>query len=359
MNKELNLYEIESYNDLIAALYCDDIPLHNRILSFYHRLMSIVYYDKATIFFYQKNDKGLYEKHSSISMNWKNAPVKIEEYDEIYCKYDDSLPILDQENQIILRASDFFDKDERKNNRYWREYLVPNNCIYSIEGNIKIDSDSGLRAGIALFRGKEKKDFTDLEVYLIKLMQPHFTNIFKNYSTDTTERDIFFMLENYNCIGLTMLDGQYNIINSNHAFNTIVEKYSDLTITKKVQELCINLSKSELNILEYKIDEAALFFEVSRFSSITRPEGCKGAYSCLLYDLSHFSSIILDLAKEQYQLSEREFEILQALLKGKSNEQIAEELYLSFHTVKKYLASIYEKMDINSQKQIYNKLKLL
>lgn len=48
-------------------------------------------------------------------------------------------------------------------------------------------------------------------------------------------------------------------------------------------------------------------------------------------------------------ISEREFEIIQQVYAGLSNQQIADVLFLSIHTVKQHLKSIFFKLDVSSR----------
>lgn len=48
-------------------------------------------------------------------------------------------------------------------------------------------------------------------------------------------------------------------------------------------------------------------------------------------------------------LSERELEILNGLAEGKAYKQIAEELFISRHTVRYHIRNIYEKLNVNTQ----------
>lgn len=59
------------------------------------------------------------------------------------------------------------------------------------------------------------------------------------------------------------------------------------------------------------------------------------------------------------RLTEREQEVLQWLVKGASNEQIAQELYITVATVKAHLTAIFDKLGVNSRTQaIVKALKL-
>ncbi|WP_299136908.1 response regulator transcription factor [uncultured Tenacibaculum sp.] len=55
------------------------------------------------------------------------------------------------------------------------------------------------------------------------------------------------------------------------------------------------------------------------------------------------------------ELSERENEVLTLLSKGKSYASIADELFLSINTIKTHTRNIYEKLQVNSKKEIMDK----
>ena len=52
---------------------------------------------------------------------------------------------------------------------------------------------------------------------------------------------------------------------------------------------------------------------------------------------------------ENVPLSEREIEILQLVSQGKSNKEIAAELFISVNTVKVHLANIFAKIGVSSR----------
>lgn len=62
------------------------------------------------------------------------------------------------------------------------------------------------------------------------------------------------------------------------------------------------------------------------------------------------ASYLLD-GKAYKALSEREFEVLRFIVMGKSNTQIAEELFISVHTAKAHVCSILQKMCVNDRVQ--------
>lgn len=48
-------------------------------------------------------------------------------------------------------------------------------------------------------------------------------------------------------------------------------------------------------------------------------------------------------------ISDREFEVLQLLYEGKSNQQVAEQLFISLNTLKRHINNIYFKLDVTSR----------
>lgn len=361
MISHLDYSEVKHTNQIIHNLYNMDLPLHNRIMNFLNEVISLIYFDRATILFYYKDENEVYHKHSSISLNWEKQADTVKQYDTYYCQFDDTLPVFDQPSPIIFRSSAFFNQETRMKNIYWTDYLIPSNCIYSLEGNLQIKSNR-IKGAFNFYRGEEKADFSEKDAALMALLQPHLSNVLKYYGEENDATSIFFMLENYNCIGVAMLDAFHSVIRSNSTYKTLIDSIQDnSSIINKINSLCSKLSSvktftGDNASIEHKFEDAPIFISVSKLAEAASPGDAQ--YICMIYDLSYFIAKTLDQTKDKYTLTAREFDILKAILKGKSNEEIASDLYLSLPTVKKYLTSIYSKMDIKNQKQIFEKLKL-
>jgi DNA-binding CsgD family transcriptional regulator len=77
------------------------------------------------------------------------------------------------------------------------------------------------------------------------------------------------------------------------------------------------------------------------------------------YFLRHYVSFsgeqdqqFLESIFKQYQISNREQEILQLLMQGKSNKEIESALYISYNTVKNHIYNLYQKLGVNSRWQM-------
>ncbi len=62
---------------------------------------------------------------------------------------------------------------------------------------------------------------------------------------------------------------------------------------------------------------------------------------------------------KKLNLSNREYEVLQLLAKGHSNNDIAESLFISLSTVKTHVSNLYSKMGVKSRIQAVEKAKRL
>ena len=60
-----------------------------------------------------------------------------------------------------------------------------------------------------------------------------------------------------------------------------------------------------------------------------------------------------ELAEEK-NLSRREEEVLQLLLKGHSKQRVAEELFVSYNTVRSHVRKVYVKCNVHSQQELIN-----
>jgi len=55
------------------------------------------------------------------------------------------------------------------------------------------------------------------------------------------------------------------------------------------------------------------------------------------------------MENNKYNLTNREFDILKRMVKGMSNYEIADELFLSYHTIKIHVASILRKLNTKNR----------
>ncbi|MCI2062178.1 MAG: helix-turn-helix transcriptional regulator [Eubacteriaceae bacterium] len=349
---------LEQVNKIILNIYDSELPIHTRISNFFEDISSFIYYDRASIMIFFKNENGEYEKQSSFTVNWNSSLLK--KYDVYYARLDDSLEPLDHPKPMVIKSSSFFNEEQRKKTEYWNGYMVPNNADYEVIANLQLDFSIKYRANLSLTRGKEAGDFSDMHVRLLRIFQPHLSRLIREYIDQNISENGPLSSRDYNCVGFCVLNDSCQVIKQNGIFDRLNTNVNN-QLLNKIVSLCVNYANSNNTVgtfsYEYKLENSPLFLELSCVPS--NLDGSKVQYCCLVYDISHFFDIALKQAKEKYELSDREYDILLCMLHGMKNEEIAEELYLSVPTIKKYVANIYSKLNITSQKQIFVKLNLL
>ena len=237
---------IENVNQIIAELYDDSILLEKRMESFFLNLNNIVFFEKANFLFYQKQGQN-YKTHSIYTINWNDEQKR--RYQEEYCHMDDVLSILDSDSNVTFLTNQLFNQEIRKNSLYFQEFLLPMGLHDSIETNFSI-RNRDLRGVFSIHRSNDKKNFLPDELSLVRLFQPHFCNVFKNYGRELNIGRAFHVLENYNCIGIGCFDDKLNFIGCNTTYRTYMENhgFADLSnnpISNCFRSLCRRCSVQE------------------------------------------------------------------------------------------------------------------
>ena len=87
-----------------------------------------------------------------------------------------------------------------------------------------------------------------------------------------------------------------------------------------------------------------------RIVQATSPE--EAAYAAELIDLDDW-----DFLDSDFEITEREFEIISLVAKGMKQREIAHDLAISEATVKRHLSNVFEKLQVNSSMEMLLKLK--
>ena len=66
-----------------------------------------------------------------------------------------------------------------------------------------------------------------------------------------------------------------------------------------------------------------------------------------------------EVQQQKLGLSHREIEVLQLMAAGMSNQEIADQLYVSIHTVKTHTSNVFQKLDVKRRTQAVEKAKQL
>lgn len=372
--------EVKILGDIIKDIYDKHLPLCKFTDSFMARLKSLIYFDKSDFMFFKYNkDTNKYEMESFRPVNWSKE--EINNYVTIYMHNDDVLPILSQQEYIAFRNSDLFSMQERRETQYFKEFASSACLEISIDANIPLPPDCDTIAILGLFRSVEKVEFKKRDLEIIKLLQPYLSDRMKEdicgnkckgngkckeekkckEQHKNMETETYKVLDNIDTLGLCSYDSSARIISNNASFSTFAKAYASSIegseLTKKVTACVRNLLNSglcSLGPIPIHIEDDTYMVQLAY------NDAAKSKITVALYYISDVFTKRLSALKDKYNLSNREFEIIfLSLKKSLTNAEIAEELYISEATVKRHLYTIYQKIGINNQKQLFKELELI
>jgi len=98
--------------------------------------------------------------------------------------------------------------------------------------------------------------------------------------------------------------------------------------------------------------EVTAFFTQEACTDLVPMEKGRGDHQPALKVVFERASLPADLRGELRQLSRREREVLRLLLANHKPQTIAKRLFISLHTVRNHLRSIFEKLDVHSQTEL-------
>ncbi|NMH89063.1 response regulator transcription factor [Flavivirga sp. Y03] len=77
----------------------------------------------------------------------------------------------------------------------------------------------------------------------------------------------------------------------------------------------------------------------------------------LILTIYIFSFKVTHKKKGTYELSKQELNVKKLILEGKSNKDIADNLFISLSTVKTHITNIYSKLNVSNRTELISKFK--
>ena len=372
--------EVKIIGDIIKCIYDRDLPLCRFTEEFMRRLRTLIYFDKSDFMFFKySKDTGKYEMESFRPVNWSHN--EIQNYINTYMHNDDVLPILSQSEYIAFRNSDLFSMQDRRKTCYFQEFACDASLEISIDANIPLRENSDIIAILGLFRSVEKVEFKKRDLEIIKLLQPYLSDRMtadicsdgclgigrcsgelkcREHGTENGG-DNNWDLNNIESLGLCAYNSSAELISNNASFSTFARTYSpsvaDSQLTKEVTGCVRKLLDSDLcqmGPVPVQIEDDTYMLQLAY------NDASKNKITVALYYISDVFTRRLTALKDEYSLSNREFEVIFLSLKRSlTNAEIASELYISEATVKRHLYTVYQKIGVNNQKQLFKELQII
>ena len=360
MKIDLEAQKLLYLNQILAELH-ENEDQQAAFNVFLNKLKDLVICEKGDIYFYKKNG-GKIEFEDFIFIDWEED--NLSNYINNYCEIDDVLPLIQSNQPIMFRDVDVFIQDERQKTRYYNELLDPAGMNHSIEGNLYMD-DEGNVGGIGIHRPKKYDEFNETDLAILRIARPHLASVAKKYHNSQLQLENYLrempLLSYISGLGICIWDSNLRIIDCNFQENDLVDDKHIPQLMRALTTLCKNIieTMAEGGPKEKKISMRSRINigEIKYFAEVVCTDKLgEGQFVATVYDYASLFGGALREIKNKYNLTDREYDILKCIIRGKNNIEISKELFISVPTVKKHTGSIYKKMNIDGRHQILNEV---
>ena len=202
MSQELWTNDWKNINEIILQMNSesDILKAFNRFLL---DIEGLVPYEKACIYFYDLSESETVKDY--IGQGFSERELK--DYERYYCNIDDVVAKMMPNKEVVIKSTEAFDIDKRKETEYFIDYVTPANTKISLDTNFRwnLENREFCIGSLDLFRNENDADFSEREMEICRIFQPHielkasnyaflFDNIANRYALTNAEQDIANMI---------------------------------------------------------------------------------------------------------------------------------------------------------------------
>lgn len=202
MNQELWTKDWKKINDIILQMNSESDIL-KAFNIFLLDIEGLVPYEKACIYFYDLSASETVKDYIGQGFSEK----ELKDYERYYCNIDDVVAKMMPNKEVVIKSTEAFDIDKRKETEYFIDYVTPANTKISLDTNFRwnLENREFCIGSLDLFRNENDADFSEREMEICRIFQPHielkasnyaflFDNIADRYALTNAEQDIANMI---------------------------------------------------------------------------------------------------------------------------------------------------------------------
>lgn len=222
---------------------------------------------------------------------------------------------------------------------------------------------------LIVFKSVDEEDFSDTEVELISRIAGIIFSKYqveKHYSAVSILNKLKHQILVDEEIGVVILNAVLETVDYNETFlNFVKPEAGNIIASNYIKKMVTNKVAAHPSHTTIPIHDEAVFFRGTKIELHQRmvevnpaiPGTSEKYYFLTARRTGGPSPGKVKTLAAQYNLSQREMEIIEYVAQGHTSEDIAKILFISTHTVRTHMKNIYAKMNINSQRTllaIYN-----
>ena len=293
----------------------------------------------------------------------------IENYAHEFYKLDPFYPdnlIKRKANENVLTLKDIMSYDEYHASPYYTEFISKTNMYY-YETVIYLRYKGAIIGGIGFLRSKQEGDFSCNDINIMKIISTYVSKLAANYMLVNDLRNqssVFESFCNQSPVGLIIFEAHYpyriHYINS-AAWRYTSELSPDCNKQNHAEQFIKQHIASDFYYQQFGLSKTLYSRSSKKFTVNAVPSQAVNKYTFWIYvyivPQSEPEGVIKHrILNYNSNLTDRQLEIIDCVLQGKSNEEIAKELFISVSTVKTHLNNIYKELKVTNRLSLYSEL---
>jgi DNA-binding CsgD family transcriptional regulator len=295
----------------------------------------------------------------------------IEKYNQVFFISDPLNPcnilgrtdVLNKRNVITIK--DVMPYQEFIKTKYYCEFLCKEDYFY--ETVIYLRYRDEVIGCLGILKRRNETDFTEDEIKFMNTLS-YFLSVFTNkhfsVSNLMENKNLYESISNQSPIGIIVFDINKPIsiryINSS-ALRYTVELMNDLDIQTPGESFIAKYIEKEIACKQFGMTKTVLSGKNKPYFINVVPSHSIDSNSLMMYVYIIPQNGIDTAVKSPnidvgVNLTERQLEIINCVLQGKTNNEIAGELFISVNTVKTHLNNIYKELNVVNRLGLYSKL---
>jgi DNA-binding CsgD family transcriptional regulator len=249
----------------------------------------------------------------------------------------------------------------------YRELVGPEGYGYELRG--AFSTDTQLWGGLALWREKGRPDFAAREVAFVRRVAPHLG---VGLRAATLQQELHDDQDGGDAAGVMVVDRQGRVAQHNAAAERRLRELGDLgarwregeglpasvwTALGTLKRALKPETDRDLNRRPYLTVKARSGRWLTLQASLTEPTPSRPAESVVIVAPAGLKEV-LRLSALGYGLSPREQEVVGLVVRGAATKEISRTLYISEHTVKDHLKSVFGKVGVRGRRALVKRLYL-
>jgi DNA-binding CsgD family transcriptional regulator len=284
---------------------------------------------------------------------------------------------------VVCKVDDILPYNRWVNLKIYNEFYRPQNIHYKL--SICLRSSDKVFGLIGIFRPKEHRDFSRREMAKARILVPHITtaleNIIRLSEADGSKSLFWECNHELPLFGVIMLDYELQPLYWNSEakkfclalyreqqpqFNEM--KAEDPPIPSEILQDCLALkglrqsANHPVSLNRQRIIDAGQNKRFQMISSLIEHSFHEVSYRSFVIYLLDFSEICKgkeEILREEYQLTNREIDIVRCVYQGLTNNEIGERLFISRFTVETHLKNIFDKTKVKRRTALASLLQSL